>query len=169
VHPEGDAIVLIRHDARTRRRQIAIMWLLTFLAGLACLFALQAGHRAAPAVLASGVTLVFAAGAAWLTWGGTRWIAGERRLTVCRYFAWWRREHTFEHAVLQVEANVDGDGDEHFRLFVRSASRSATIARAVDDEAGVVDLGRWLARRTRFSLELAHELRAAWPTMRDRC
>jgi hypothetical protein len=164
MRPEGEGLVLMRHDARTRRSQIAIMWILTGVAGLALIFALQtAGVLAAPTALMSVVTLPLAVGATWLTWGGTQWIVRERCLTVRRYFAAWRREDTFEHAVLEVEASVDGDGDENFRLLVRNARGSRTIASAVDDEAGVVDLGRWIAGRTRFRLELAHELRAAWP------
>jgi hypothetical protein len=157
----GD-IILARPDRRTRRIQAAIMWLVTGVVSL--------GWAAAPGGLgtlgwaagaALALTALLAGGAAWLTWGRREWIVGSGRLTFRRCFAKWCRAEAFDHARLAIETSTDSD--DHFRLVVRDTARHRTISKTMNDEAEMVDFGRWLALRTGFQLELPRDLRRAWP------
>jgi hypothetical protein len=159
----GD-IVLARLDRRTRRIQAAIMWLVTGVVSLGWLAALgTAGEFGGADSAALTLTALLAAGAAWVTWGRSEWIVREGRLAFRRCFAAWCREETFDQAHLEIETHTDSDGDDHFRLVVHDTSRRRTIAKSINDEADVVDFGRWLASRTGFHLELPRELKQAWP------
>ena len=154
-------IVLTRPDRRTRRIQAAIMWLVTGVVSLGWMAVPGGFGGARGAALAS--TALLAAGAAWLTCGRSEWIVRGGRLTFRRCFAKWCRAETFDHARLEIETNTDSDGDDHFRLVVRDTDRHRTILKTMNDEAEVIDFGRWLASRTGFQLELPRDLKQAWP------
>lgn len=159
----GD-IVLARPDRRTRRIQAAIMWLVTGVVSLGWMAAPGGlGNLGGAGGAALALTALLAAGAAWLTWGRREWIVRRGRLTFRRCFAKWCRAEAFDHARLEIETSTDSDGYDHFRLVVRDTARHRTISKTMNDEAEVVDFGRWLASRTGFQLELPRDLKQAWP------
>jgi hypothetical protein len=100
-----------------------------------------------------------AAGAMWITFSRRAWIVRDGQLVAHTRFLTWEREQQFNGGRLEVTVTTDSDNDEHYRLNVVNAQESRKIASEMNDEAAIVDLGRWLSARTGFQLVLPHKLR----------
>ncbi len=54
--------------------------------------------------------------------------------------------------------STDSDSDDHYTLSVKDSEGTRQIATEMNDDAGIVDLARWLAARTGFPLTLPRQL-----------
>jgi hypothetical protein len=142
---------LSRGEKKALRIAAIIAWTVVFVIGIAWYGSLNTGNGSTSALV---ITLVLAAGAAWLTWARHEWIVRAGQLTEYRAFATWDAERRFVGARLEVEASRDSDGDDRYRLIVSDGSGKRTIAAAIHDDADVVALGRWMSARTGFPLTL---------------
>ena len=66
----------------------------------------------------------------------------------------WISEYPYDHAQFAIESTTDSDGDDLYRLILRSARGERTIQSAVNDDGEIVQCARWLAARTGFELQL---------------
>jgi hypothetical protein len=65
----------------------------------------------------------------------------------------WISEYPYDHAQFAIERTTDSDGDDLYRLILRSARGERTIQSAINDDGEIVECARWLAARTGFALE----------------
>ncbi len=156
-------------DLRARVPGAVAAWLVAA-ALLATLVAIGGGLASqdapdAAAVVGAGVVsfmlLGALAGAGWLTFVRDEWLVRRGALEHRRCLAgrvWTRR---FDSPVLEIERNVDGEGDEFFHLVVQGAAGRRRIASALRDPVVPRDLGLWIAARTGADLKLPAELKAA--------
>jgi hypothetical protein len=149
--PEGTASHLTRMDARSRWIGASIGWLLTTFTAFTTVGAITSASPAGAAI-AFALTAMLAAIAAWVTFGEHAWIVQPGRLTRRTRFLVWARERTFQSAHLTVAVTTDSDGDRHYTLQVTDARGTKTIDSEMNDDAGVEDMGRWLAARSGFPL-----------------
>jgi hypothetical protein len=92
--------------------------------------------------------------AAWLPWLRTEWIVRRGLLTHRRRIGPRVSEHSYDHAQFAIEHTTDSDGDDLYRLILRSARGDRTIQSAINDEGEIVECARWFASRTGFELQL---------------
>ena len=92
--------------------------------------------------------------AAWLPWLRSEWIVRRGLVTHRRRIGPWISEHTYDHAQFAIEHTTDSDGDDLYRLILRSARGDRTIQSEINDDGEIVDCARWFASRTGFELQL---------------
>ena len=92
--------------------------------------------------------------AAWLRWLRSEWVVRHGLVTHRRRIGPWSSEHTYDHAQFAIEHTTDSDGDDLYRLILRSARGDRTIQSAINDDGEIVDCARWFASRTGFELQL---------------
>lgn len=150
---EGAAALLTRMDPRTRHISSSVMWAIAFLIGLTWFgvsTVTAAGRVVLPVLL-----VVVASGAAWITWSQREWVVRQDQLAARTTFLTWRRERPFKSgAWLEVATSTDSDNDHHYTLTVSDSEGTRQIASAINDDAEVVDLARWLSVRTGYPLTL---------------
>jgi hypothetical protein len=156
---EGGTARLCRSDRQARRVGALISWVIAGLMGLIWFGSTRSGP-AAGSMLALSLTLLLAAWATWATWSRREWLVRRGQLTWDTRFLTWQRERSFRSARLEVVISTDSDNDDHYELKVFDEQGKRTIASEVNDEAGIVDLARWLAARTGFPLTLPRGLQA---------
>lgn len=150
---EDGTLRLSTPDPRTRRIRAMVVWMMAALLGLCWIAAARTGDFTGVLVV-TALMLLVGAWAAWITWSRREWLVQHGRLTLHRRFASWERAQSFQGARLEVSASTDSDNDSRYELKVVDAHGRRTIASALHDEADIVDLGRWLAARTGFTLSL---------------
>ena len=151
---DGGTTRLSNVNANARRIAALIAWaIVTFLGLIWFGSPLSAGS-----VILLVVTLLIALGAAWLTWSRREWRLRHGELTAHRTFMTWEKERSFRNARLEVAVYTDSDNDHHYTLNVIDAEGKRKIASDMHDDAGIVDLGRWLSARTGFPLTLPRQL-----------
>lgn len=91
---------------------------------------------------------------AWLPWLRSEWLVGRGLVTHRRRLGPWLLVHAYDHAQFAVEHTTDSDGDDLYRLILRSARGERTIQSAINDDGELVDFARWLAEHTGFELQL---------------
>lgn len=72
------------------------------------------------------------------------------------FLAVWLTFWTVGEAVgvaLEIAHTIDSDGDDRFKLLVRTPSRKQTITTDLFDHAEIVGFGEWLAARTNLPLQ----------------
>lgn len=153
---DGGTTRLTRLDPRTRRTGAVISWLVAALTGLICFASIRTGAGAGSTAIALVLTLLVGWWAAWVTWAHREWVVQHGQLISHRRFATWQSERAFKSARLEVEQSTDSDNDDRYELKVIDEQGRKTIASSINDDAEVVDLGRWLAARTGFRLTLPH-------------
>lgn len=154
VEPTGGTC-LVKPAPHVRRKQALVMWIITAITSIGWISPVMNAQAGAMTLAAFALSMLLAAGAAWLTWGHSEWTARSGSLVFRRHIGNWMREERFEPGQLEVEHSTDSDGDDHYRLLVRGAEeRHRTISTALHDDAEVVDTARWLAAATGFSLRL---------------
>lgn len=106
---------------------------------------------------ASGIAWLAVAGFSVLTLAGlgaAAWVATSRvELRPRQNGLTWRSSGfgrqwmvDYHPASLEVERSVDADGDERYRLVVRSGALSRELGAALQSPSSALHLGRWLAR-----------------------
>jgi len=153
---EGGTTHLTRTDPQTRRTGSLIMWAIVAFMGLIWYGA--SATVSAGSAIAMVLTLVVTFGAAWVTWSRREWRVRSGELTAHTTFLTWQRERSFQSARLEVALWTDSDSDNRYTLDVIDSQGKRTIASEINDEAGTVDLGRWLSARTGFPLTLPRQL-----------
>jgi hypothetical protein len=151
---ESGGVRLMKPALSVRRNQALVMWVVTAVVSagwISPVIKREAGPMTIPATLLS---ILLAAGAVWLTWGRSEWIARPGSLVFRRRFGDRAREELFELSRLEVEHSTDSDGDHTYRLIIRYGDRRRTICSANHDDVDVVDCARWLAAATGFPLTL---------------
>ena len=152
----GGTTHLTRTDPQTRRTASLIMWAIVAFMGLIWFGA--SATLSAGSVIASALTLLVTFGAAWVTWSRREWRVRGGELTAQTTFLMWQRERAFRSARLEVALSTDSDNDDHYTLNVIDDQGKRKIASEMNDEAGIVDLGRWLSARTGFPMTLPRQL-----------
>ena len=155
---ESGTTRLTRSDPQTRRTAALLAWVIAGLTGLIWFGSTKTGP-ASGSLAALALTLLLASWAAWVTWSRREWLVRHGQLTSHRRFATWQWERTFKSARLHVVESTDSDNDDLYELKVIDEQGKRTIAIQVNDEADIVDLGRWLASRTGFPLTLPRGIR----------
>ena len=155
---EGGAARLSRSDRQARRVGALIAWVIVGLTGLIWFGSTKSGSTAG-SLVALSLTLLLAGCAAWATWSRREWLVRHGQLTWGSRFLTWQWERSFRSARLEVVKSTDSDNDDHYELKVIDEQGKQTIASEVNDEAGVIDLARWLAARTGFPLTLPRGIR----------
>jgi len=150
---DSDTTRLSRMDPQTRLTGPLIAWVIVALTGLIW-FGSTKTESAFSSAVALVLTLLLASWAAWLTWSSREWLVQYGELTSHRRFGAWAWERSFKSARLEVVERTDSDNDDHYELKVIGEQGKRTIASEMNDEAGIVDLGRWLSARTGFPLTL---------------
>jgi hypothetical protein len=89
-----------------------------------------------------------------LPWLRSEWMVRRGLVTHRRRIGPWIGERTYDHAQLAIEHSTDSDGDDLYRLILRTPRGYRAIQSAINDEAELVDFARWLAARTGFELQL---------------
>jgi hypothetical protein len=148
-------------DTRLTRRaqwrpvQALVLWLVTGVVSLGWITPVRTGTLGAGSIAPFVLTLLLAAGSAWLTLERSEWLAGPGRIAFRRRFGPWLFKQRFESARLEVvRSTADSEGDMEYRLVVRDETGQRTVLTAVNDEGEVVDCARWLAAHTRFPISL---------------
>jgi hypothetical protein len=132
------------------------MWAIVLFMGLIWFGA--SATLSAGSVIAAALTLLVIYGAAWVTWSHREWRVRQGELTAHTRFLTWQRERSFKSARLEVALWTDSDNDDRYTLNVIDEQGKRQIASEINDEAAVVDLGRWLSARTGFRLTLPRQL-----------
>ena len=91
---------------------------------------------------------------AWIPWLRSEWLVRRGLVTHRRRLGPWLVVHVYDHGQFAVEHTTDSDGDDLYRLILRSARGERTIQSAINDDGEIVDFGRWLAEHTGFELQL---------------
>jgi hypothetical protein len=91
---------------------------------------------------------------AWLPWLRSEWMVKRGVVTHRRRIGPWIAEHSYDHAQFAVEHTTDSDGDDLYRLNLRTPRGDRAIDSAINDDAELVDFARWLAEHTGFELQL---------------
>ena len=91
---------------------------------------------------------------AWLPWLRGEWLVRRGFLKYRRQVGPWASEYSYDHAQFAIESSTDSDGDDLYRLILRSARGERTIQSAINDDGEIVQCARWLAARTGFELQL---------------
>ncbi|MDH4066762.1 MAG: hypothetical protein OEW19_20365, partial [Acidobacteriota bacterium] len=149
---EGGVTRVTDSNSGARRAGALVAWIVVALLVLVAYGSLRSGPVSGASV-ALGLSVPFALLAVWLSGSHREWLVQQGRLTRCRRFAGWTRERAFQNARLTISHRTDSDNDSHCELKVIDEQGSARIARAMNADTEVVDVGRWLAARTGFSLE----------------
>jgi membrane protein YdbS with pleckstrin-like domain len=149
---EGSTTHLTRTDPKTRRTASLIMWAIVVFMGLIWYGA--SGTWSAGSVIAAALTLLVTFGAAWVTWSRREWRVRHGELVKHTRFLSWEWERSFKSARLEVVKWTDSDNDDRYTLNVIDAQGKRQIATEINDEAETVDLARWLAARTGFTLTM---------------
>jgi hypothetical protein len=152
VETNGSDTRLAHPSRRNRRIRAIIMWSITSVVLLGWIASLRLGASSTDFLICFALSALLVTFSAWLTWGRTEWILRRGRLIKRRAFASWRRERTFDDGVLEVEHEVDSDGDSRFTLVVHTTSDKRTISTTLYDPADLFCLGEWIAARTGFPL-----------------
>jgi hypothetical protein len=154
---EGTAAHLTRMDPKTRLISSSIMWAIVAFIGLIWFGAARAVTPAGRVVLPALAALL-TLGAAWITWSRREWIVRHGNLAARTTFLTWQRERSFKgSARLDVTISTDSDNDYHYTLGVKDSEGTRKIASNINDDADIVDLGRWLSARTGFPLTLPRQ------------
>jgi hypothetical protein len=148
---EGGRRRLTRMSPRDRHLSATVMWVLTALAGLAWVGAVE---QETGAVAAGLLTAGLAAVSSWVAWSRRDWLAERGELTFRRQFATWTRDRVFRGARLEVDHSVDSDGDSRYELQVVDPGGARAICSELNDDGEVTDTARWLAAVTGFPLTL---------------
>ena len=90
---------------------------------------------------------------AWLPWLRGEWLVRPGFLKYRRQVGPWTAEYPYDHAQFAIETTTDSDGDDLYRLILRSARGERTIQSAINDDGEIVQCARWFAARTGFALE----------------
>lgn len=154
---DGGTTRLSNIDASARRIAALIAWAIAAFLGL--IWYGTSGTMSAGSVILLVVMLFVGFGAAWISWSRKEWRVRHGELMAHTRFLTWERERSFRNARLEVTVSTDSDNDHHYALNVSDADGTRKIASETHDDAGVVDLGRWLSARTGFPLTLPHHLR----------
>jgi hypothetical protein len=155
ISTEGGATRMTQEDPRARAIAGAIVWFITL---LLLMLVIGADGTIVGRVIAALLTLAMAGGAMWITFSRRAWIVRHGQLTHHTRFLTWERTHQFNSGRLEVTITTDSDNDAHYRLNVVNDQGTQKIASEMNDEAAIVDLGRWLSARTGFRLVLPHKL-----------
>ena len=154
---EGGAAQLTRMDPRTRRIASSIMWAIVAFMGL--IWSGVPTVTSAGRVVLLALTVLVTFGAAWITWSRREWVVRHGELAAHNTFLTWQRERSFKgSARLEITISTDSDNDHHYTLSAKDAEGTRKIASEMNDDAEIVDLGRWLAARTGFPLNLPRQL-----------
>jgi hypothetical protein len=148
---EGGWTILNHMDVRTRRIGAGIVWFITLLMGAIWVGSITNASRSGAAI-ALMLTVLLAACAIWVSWSEREWLVRSGQLTSRVKFLAWARERSFQSGRLHVDVSTDSDGDRHYKLEVRDSQGARKITSEMNDDANVVELGRWLAARTGFPL-----------------
>jgi hypothetical protein len=91
---------------------------------------------------------------AWLPWLRGEWLVRRGLVRYRRRVGPWTWEHAYDHAQFAIEHSTDSDGDDLYRLILRTPRGDRAIQSAINDDAELVDFARWLAEHTGFELQL---------------
>jgi hypothetical protein len=154
-------------DPRTHRTVMIVSWAIAGFTGLIWLGSIDASPESGSA-LALAFALLLSLVAAWVTWSRREWLVRHGELTWRNRFVTWESERSFRSARLEVVVSTDSDNDHHYALNVADANGKKKISSEMNDDADVVDLGRWLSERTGFALTLPLVLHARHSELRAR-
>ena len=145
-----------------RAAQVRVAWnaaaAVAVLAGHGPLSALRDGSwgagETALVLIVTPLLLLFVGLSLWLSHGREDIGVHAGALEFRRRFLGRTRAVAVRPARLHVARNVDGDGDEWFRLRALDGARRRTLDRAMNAPERVVRLGRWLAAHTGLPLDI---------------
>ena len=100
------------------------------------------------------MTVLVAAGAAWVTAARREWIVARNGAGIrWRFAAWTLRNRTFESGTtVHLEHTRDSDGDNRYTLAVRSGAGRRVLATTLHDQLRVARARRVAQRAHRLSL-----------------
>lgn len=151
---DGNMVRLNQLGRSARRTGALVAWFIVALMALIWIGSTKTETISSSAI-AFALTLLLASWAAWVTWSSREWFVQPGQLTSHRRFAFWEWQRPFWNARLEVVVSTDSDNDEHYKLKVIDELGSRTIASELNDDADIVYLARWLAKRTGFPLTIS--------------
>ena len=171
ITPEGERALVA--NLATRRAQARFASVATMvLATMTLLLGRKSIERLdliVPTLILLAFTIGAAVGATWLARGRWEWRIRSGHLTLRRRFGVTVND-VFEGRRLVIDRDTDSDGDTWYALYAMPDAEdppvskpiswrrippknSRTIARVMNDDSAVRDLGAWLARETDLPLE----------------
>jgi hypothetical protein len=155
--PQGELLVLRR---RKGQKQVAgCAWVVAAIGAVFFVAISRGGDHAAPTVGTILVSLVVL-GALWCTLAREWWAVRPGVLESWLTFPGFRRVRTARDASLVLTVSRDSDGDVWYDLRAHPANgKSFRVTNAINDSSAPIALGRYLAEKTGFRLDVPPDAR----------